>query len=193
MSKETSLGMRIATLTLESVSPVCQSRFHNTPKLKNETHDQHEQRTWKEKAHWDKEGNMYIPPFAFKNCISSAAKYLSLQKQGKGKATWTKNFEAGLLIVDGLPLPVTHETVGCVTIHCSPDGRPGGQSRVLRNFPIVHDWSGKLTVYVADPTIPEDIFVQVIEAAGKFVGIGSFRVANRGIFGRFAVKSLSWA
>jgi hypothetical protein len=48
---------------------------------------------------------------AFKNCLAEIAKYLSLQIPGKGKTTYTKHFEAGVMVLDGLALPERKDTV----------------------------------------------------------------------------------
>ena len=44
----------------------------------------------------DTNGVVFIPPNSLKNCLSEAAKFLSISVPGKGKATYTKNFEAGI-------------------------------------------------------------------------------------------------
>ena len=185
--------MRTATIELESNSPLCQSRYHGLTKESSETHDAFEKRIWPEKAHWSSDApdaNLVISPFAFKNCLSSAAGYLGLKK--KGQQTWTKNFKSGIMVLEGVPLDVTRKTIKSVPILCSADGKPGAGSRVVRYFPIVHQWAGTLTVYVTDDTIPVDIFQQVVESAGKFIGIGSFRIQNGGTNGQFRVKNIKW-
>lgn len=185
--------MRVATIELESKSPYCQSRYHGLAPNKNEEWGPFEERIWKEKGHWDENGQMYIPPFAFKNCLAAAAKYLNVKKKGKGMSTWTKNFESGVLVLEPIVLPETKDKVNFVEIHCDPKGKVGGSSRVLRRFPIVHQWTGIAVVYVTDETIPDAIFSDVVSAGGKFVGLGSFRIANRGIYGGFKVVKITWS
>jgi hypothetical protein len=85
--------MSIAIATLESISPYSQSRFHNVPREDKETADDHERRTWRERLHVNKDGFVFIPPMSFKNMLSEAAKYLSMQVPGKGKSTYTNLFE----------------------------------------------------------------------------------------------------
>ena len=77
--------MKIATCKLQSISPYSQSRYHETPKLNKELDDDYRKRTWREYLHYDKEGQVYIPPMAFKNCLSEVAKFLGIQIPGKGK------------------------------------------------------------------------------------------------------------
>ncbi len=63
------------------------------------------------RAHVNDDGYMFIPPMAFKNCLSEAAKYISQQIPGQGKATYTKHFEAGVMVLDPLVLPIKKEEI----------------------------------------------------------------------------------
>lgn len=96
------MATKIARVLLESVSPYSQSRQHEIPKEPKELNDTHEERTWREKGHYNADGHMVIPAMSFKNCLAEAAQYLSLQIPGKGKATYTKNFQAGVLVFEDL-------------------------------------------------------------------------------------------
>ena len=79
--------MKEYLVSLESVSTYGQSRFHNTPREEKESHEDYEKRTWRNKCHANEDGFIFIPPMQFKNCVSGAAKYLSIQIPGKGKQT----------------------------------------------------------------------------------------------------------
>jgi hypothetical protein len=99
-------SMRIAFAKLKSVSPYSQSRPVQSIKTRDQTHDEFEQATWRERCHVDSKGIVFIPPMNFKNCIAEAAKYKSIQIPGKGKSTYTKHFEAGILCKEPLSLGV---------------------------------------------------------------------------------------
>jgi hypothetical protein len=187
--------MITATATLRSVSPFQYSRFHNTPKLEKEGPNDYEERTWIERAHVSNDGKCFIPPMAFKNCLSEAAKFLGVQIPGKGKSNYTKHFEAGVLVVDPLVLPVTKaELAQCgLWLHVPSDGRRGGTKRVMKCFPVIREWSGDVTFLIFDEVIKEDVFKYHLEQAGKFIGIGAFRPRNNGYFGRFAVEKVLWS
>jgi hypothetical protein len=75
--------MKTARVKLTSLSPISFSRFHDTPKEDKEGHDDYERRTWRNKVHIDKDGNVVITPFMVKNMLSDAAKFLSIQIKGK--------------------------------------------------------------------------------------------------------------
>jgi hypothetical protein len=184
--------MKQALASLESISPYSQSRFHNTEKLEKEGHDDYEKRTWRNRLHSNGNGNVFIPPMSFKNCLSECAKYLSQQIPGKGKNTYTKHFEAGVLCMEPLDLPIKAEDVEGEWLHVPSDGVRGGKKRVLKCFPVIPKWSGDISIYILDETITEPVFKYHLEQAGKFIGIGRFRPRNNGFYGRFKVVDIVW-
>jgi len=188
---------KIATAVLSSLSPYSQSRFHNTAKLNKETADDHEARTWMERSHVDQNGQIFVPPMALKNCLSEVAKFLSIQIPGKGKATYTKHFEAGVMVL--MPMPLAHEDQPILKsqvrgdwIHTPSDGVKGGGKRVMKCYPVIDQWQGTAEFLIIDDTITESVFRQHLEQAGSLIGIGRFRVRNNGYYGRFEVKKLTW-
>lgn len=182
--------MRQIIVSIEGVSPYSQSRFHNEPKLEKESADDYEKRTWRKRMHVNKDGKVFIPPMCFKNNIAECAKYLSMQIPGKGKSTYTKHFEAGILVTDPLVLDITPEQVEGEWLHVPSNGRRGGTTRVLKCFPHIPTWGGDVVYYVLDDTITEEVFKYHIEQAGKFIGIGRFRPRNNGFYGRFNVTDI---
>jgi hypothetical protein len=184
--------MRTVTITLKSLSPYAQSRYHNLPKLDGELPDAYEERTWKEKAHVDSLGEVFIPPMAVAGVIKDAALFTSEKIPGKGSQTWTKHFDSGILVMTPLKLGINIKDVRKSVIHCSVDGKPRGKSRVLRFFPTVDEWKGTVDVTVLDDVITPEIFSKVLITAGSLIGLGAFRVRNRGYFGRFEIVSMKW-
>ncbi len=185
--------MKTAVATLKSVSTYSQSRHYTTEKLSKEIARDYEARTWRDRLHINDDGHVFIPPMAFKNCISEAAKFLGIQIPGKGKSTYTKHFEAGVLVVDAVVLPIKKEDVSGEWLFVPSDGKRGGGKRVEKCFPVIHEWSGDVTFYVMDETITEDVFEHHLREAGKFIGIGRFRPRNNGFYGRFRVEQIKWS
>lgn len=182
--------MKIATVKVKSVSPYSQSRHYDVPSLEKESSKDKEKRTWRERLHTTEDGFVFIPPMAFKNCLSEAAKFLAMQIPGKGKSTYTKHFEAGVLVVDPLQLPIRKDDVPGEWLFVPADGVRGSGKRVDKCFPIIHEWGGEVTFHIIDETITKDVFTKVLEEAGKFIGIGRFRPRNNGFYGRFKVESV---
>lgn len=190
--------MRTAVATLQSVSPYSQSKHYEVPKVgrstgtATESAKDYEERTWRERCHVGPDGHILIPPMAFKNCLAEIAKYLSVQIPGKGKSTYTKHFEAGVMVLDGLPLPQTKETVDGEWLFVPADGKRGSGKRVSKCFPVVRDWKGDVTFHVLDDVITPEVFEQHLREAGNFIGIGRFRPRNNGYYGRFKVEKIRW-
>jgi len=213
-----------AKVILKSAALYSQSRAALTRKKPKETADAFEARTWSERLHRDDEG-VFIPAMAFRNCIAECAKFLSIQIPGKGKSTYTKHFESGILVPSAVPIyhPKTKERIippselglQVAAAAMNPDledveyARPphevygdwiftpsdvvaGSGKRVWKCYPIIPAWEGEVTFLILDDTITEDIFKKVLIQAGQLIGIGRFRVRNRGTYGRFSVDSLQW-
>jgi hypothetical protein len=184
--------MKSAIVHLRGVSAYSQSKHYEVPKLEKELSAAYEERTWRNRMHVTRDGFVEIPGPAFANCIKDAAKFLSIQIQGKGKATYTKHFEAGVMINDGIVLPIKAEDVDADRLFVPSDGQPGGGKRVIKFFPRIDSWEGEITVMIFDDIITPEVFRQVLVAAGQIIGIGRFRPRNRGHYGRFVVESIVW-
>lgn len=185
--------MKTAIARLKSVSPYSQSAYIVEKKPRDETHEQFEERTWKQKAHVGEDGIVFIPPMAFKNCLDEAAKYKSIQIPGKGKSTYTKHFEAGVLVVEPIPIGVHVDDMQSEVNLLDSNGVRGSGTRVLRKFPVFPKWEADVPFLVFDEMIHEDIFEQHLIDAGQFIGIGRFRPRKRGYYGRFRVESIKWS
>jgi hypothetical protein len=177
---------------LKSTAPYGQSRHYVVPKLEKESAADYEERTWRNRLHVNGEGNVFIPPTALKNCLSEAAKYLSMRVPGKGTSTYTKCFEAGVLVIDPIDLGIKAQDVEGLWLFVPSDGKRGGGKRVDKCFPVIPAWEGLATFYVLDETITEGVFRTHLEEAGKFIGIGFFRPRNNGFYGRFEVVEIEW-
>jgi hypothetical protein len=189
--------MKTAIVTLSSASPYSQSRLftkHDVPALEKESANDYDVRNWRHHQHADaKTGIVYIPPMALKNCLMEAAQYLGEKIPGKGNATWTKHFTAGLLCSEPVSLGVHKDKTESETFMCHADGKRGSGTRVARTFPVIREWTGTATFYVLDETITREVFARYIEEAGKFIGIGRFRPRNGGFYGRFFAEVTDWS
>lgn len=178
----------IATLKSAEGSPIAFSRWTNTERAKNESWKEYESRIWRDKAHYSGGGNVIITAQMLKNCLTNAAQYLKRQIPGKGKATYTQKFRAGVMCVEALVLPFKREDLVALWLFVPSNGKPGGP-RVEKCFPTLPEWKGDAVYLVGDPEITEDVFTETITAAGRFVGLGSFRPACNGVNGRFSVET----
>lgn len=191
--------MKTVTATLKSISPYSQGKHYVADKKQGEVPRDTEARTWRERMHVNAEGFVYIPPMAFKNSLSESAKFLAIQIPGKGKATFTKHFEAGVLVMDPLVLPLKRDDVQGQWLFVPSDGRRGSGSRVDKCFPLIPEWQGEVTYHILDETLLTKIntpegdmtaFEWHLRQSGTFIGIGVFRPRNNGFYGRFSVEKI---
>ena len=177
---------------IKGISPMGQSRAIQSKRDTGEGPDDHEERTWKERLHTDENGVAVIPPMAIKNCLADCAKYLSESVPGKGKSTYTKHFEAGILCLEPASLGIKAKDVQGTKLHVPSDGIKGGAKRVYRYFPTIPTgWEAECHITVMDPILiskPEKIHEYFVHA-GKFIGLGCFRPRRGGFWGRFTVES----
>jgi hypothetical protein len=187
--------MKIATCTLKSAAPYSPSRAysHEVPESPRETKDAYEQRTWRHKCHTTADGQVYIPPMAFKMALDKAAKTLGRQIPGKGKSTYTKFFLSGVLVMEPVLLPVMMDDVAMDRIYANADGVRGSGKRVWRNFPRIDGGEADVSYHVLADEITKDVFEEHLKQSGAFVGIGRFRPENGGFYGRFEVKNVKWS
>lgn len=182
--------MRTCTVNITGQAPYSASRAHCEPKNDKETADAYEERTWRSKAHIE-DGTVVIPPMAFKMGLDRAAKLLGIQIPGKGKSTYTKFFESGVIVTE--PVPIAPETaIKKERIHANADGVRGSGKRVWRNFPRVDEWSGTVTFHIIANEITAEVFEEALRYAGVAVGVGRFRPERGGYFGRFEVEKFQW-
>ena len=185
--------MKTYSVKIEVISDLCFGKHVSEPKKSEETHAQFEQRTWQQKVNRTKDGQCFMQPFALKNCLESAAKWLSMGIPGEGKKTFTKRFASGVLIADKMLLSdpsgklITIEDVEPVTLFVPSDGKRGSGRRVERIFPIIHEWHTSIDIIVLDDKVSLAVLQKHLEACGQFIGLGSMRVENGGINGRFLI------
>lgn len=185
--------MKIAKVLLKSESPYSSSVRHSVPKKNKEEAAEYEERTWREKGHYNTKGVMIIPGVKFKNALSSTSKFLSEKIPGRGNQLYTKHIVSGVQVVNDIILPVKKTNVESVSLWQNSRGQKGGPLDVLRTFPIVDTWKGELTFVIVDDLITKDIFERYLKQAGTFIGIGRWRPEKGGSNGRFSVCKITWS
>jgi len=190
--------MKTTTVTLTGASPYSQSRRYadEIPKLDKESSDAYDKRNWREHQHYDrKTGEVYIPPMAVKSALVGASQLFPEKIPGKGQKTWTKHITAGIIIDEPIMLGIHKDQTEGKIQYCDAQGKKGsmGGTQVPRMFPIIEEWTAKCKFLILDDTITKEIFLKYLIEAGKFVGIGRWRPAVNGLYGRFAVgDDLTW-
>lgn len=181
-----------AVCHLKGMSRYSQSRPIPTKRGDKETANDHEERTWRERLHVNADGEVIITPMTFKNALSEAARYNPRQIPGKGKTTYTKHIEAGVMVIAPSPLGIKAEDVPGERVFVPSDGRRGGSSRVWKIFPYIDAWECYVEFHILDKLVTQEVFTPILKEAGRFIGIGRFRPRNNGFYGRFDVLSVEW-
>ena len=94
-------------------------------------------------------------------------------------------------------IPVTHsgpktktqmwETPACVDCRSVKVGT----ARLMRYRPRLNDWSLSVLIHFDERMIERAQIVAAAENAGRFIGIGDYRPARGGMFGRFDVEEVA--
>ncbi len=186
--------MLLCKFTVVGISDLMFGKHVSEPKKDDETHAQHEVRTWRQKVHVTPEGQCFLQPFAMKNGLESAAKWMSMKIPGEAPKTFTKRFASGILVVDKLLLykadgsPITMDDIEPQELFVPSDGKRGSGKRVLKTFPTVTDWRADAIVNVFDNKITATVMERHLNEFGKFIGFGSMRVENGGVNGRCSIE-----
>lgn len=160
-------------------------------KANDETHEQLDARTWKEKVPVDPDtGQVYMSNFAIKNGMETAGKFLSKKIPGEGKKTYTDRIRKGLIALDPLYMTrdgkiVTIDDIKPVKLFVPSTGQRGDGKRVQRTFPVLDRWESVAKLYVQDQKLEDAILLEHLICMGHFVGLGSMRVENGGVNGIF--------
>lgn len=187
--------MKYAECHLKSVSPYSSSRPYDyeTPKRSDETYEEYEERTWREKSHSMPDGQIFQPPMGYKQALDAAASMLRMKVKEKGTSTFTKFFLSGIICAEPVLLDTTKDKLECDRIFANADGVRGSGKRVWRNFPRVDKWSAVLVVGVMADEISKAVFETHLKQAGSFVGVGRFRPQKGGFYGRFQTVKVVWS
>jgi len=183
--------MRFIIAELEGITPYSQSRHHTEPHLDKEGNDDYAKRTWRSHLHTTPKGEVFIPPTAFKNCLSEIAMFLSMKIKGQRSATYTKHFVAGVMVSEPAMLGITADQVSCEELFLPSNGVRGDGKRVMKYYPTIPEWKVTVRFGILDDTITDAIFLYHLEQAGKYIGIGRFRPRNNGYYGRFKIIATS--
>lgn len=164
-------------------------------KQANETHEQHDDRVWREMVHYDKNGYACLVSAQIRKGLVDVAKHLCMQVPGKGKATYTKRFERGVALKETNILiepKVKKADLQSTRIYVpsKPQDPKGG--KVWRTFPTFPEWSCKFTLLILDADINEGVLRKHLEGMGLLIGIGAMRVGNGGEGGQFEITSFKW-
>ena len=131
------------------------------------------------------DGKPIVPGPALFSCIIAAGKFF---KNGKSKITTmaTSMIPGCLQLTDPFfPLKAPDGW----TVDTRPVRIPATGGRILRHRPRFDRWGVSFTADLDENEMSPQLLREILDAAGKKIGLGDFRPERKGPFGRFVVKS----
>jgi hypothetical protein len=124
-----------------------------------------------------------IPQPNLFRCIIDAGKYF---KNGKSKVTTLKSSIIPACVeVPGVEIPIKHKEPWTVDTRAVRIPSTGG--RILCHRPSFNDWALSFDLVVDTDMMPIKLAREIMDAAGKRIGLGDFRPDCKGPFGKFVV------
>lgn len=181
------------SVTIQGTSPLLMNRFTEEAELSVSSTTKKATKASKgtpreqaeKKAYVDEKGVLFLPGMNIYACIIQGGQFIKI---GKAKATNSKSS----LIPAAMILEEERCTLG--TKKFEVDSRsvviPATGGRIMAHRPRLDEWECSFTIDLFDPDIlaPSDVR-QIIDDAGKKIGLGDFRPSRKGPFGRFVVTA----
>ena len=128
-----------------------------------------------------------IPQPNLLRCLVDGGRFTKI-----GKAQVTTNTSSMLyacLDIEAAEIPIEHKQPWKVDTRAVVI--PSTKGRILAHRPMFDDWALTFTISLDTAILGPKLLRQIIDDAGKRVGLGDFRPMRKGPYGRFVVKS--WA
>lgn len=181
----------LINVTIEGVSPLLMNRFTEAAELavsggtsrvqvgkKGTPREQAEPKLYR-----DAKGQLFIPGPNIFSCLIAAGTF---HKAGKSKVTTARTslVPAGLAVLE----------LACLlgTSKWEVDSRsvviPSTGGRIMCHRPRLDEWHTTFTLDLDTEMFAPKFARQLVDDAGKKIGLGDFRPQRKGPFGRFVVK-----
>ena len=135
------------------------------------------------KLYLDSEGRYCIPQPNLLRCLVDGG---SFHKIGKRQVTTKESSMVyACLDIPGLSIPIEHQQPWSVDLR--PIVIPATRGRILCPRPRFDDWSLSFEIVLATDIIGPGLIRKIVDDAGRRIGLGDFRPARKGPFGKFVV------
>jgi len=137
-----------------------------------------------DKLYVTEDGKPYVPSTYIRNSLIEAGK--SIRIKGRGKSTYSKLLGSSLIVQpDNI---IINSSTGWESFTVTAVN-PTTKGRVMVTRPMFKDWTLSFEAVVLDD-ISEEVFRNILDEAGRYVGIGDWRPAKKGMYGKFIVTKL---
>lgn len=139
------------------------------------------------KLYHDLDGNIAIPQPNLLRCLIEGGRF---HKVGKQQLTSDKkSMLYSCVDIEGTMIVLEHKQPWKVDTR--PVRIPSTGGRILAHRPMFDDWAMTFVLDIDLSIMSEKLMRQVVDDAGRRIGLGDFRPATKGPFGRFNVTR--WA
>lgn len=170
-------------VTIEGTTQILFNRFRDVEiegKSKKRTGAMAEHEI-EDKLYLDEKKKPQLPAVYIKNAITEAAKQFKIV--GKGKSTYSK-IVASTVDIEPFYINLEAKDYGVFRISAV---NPMTKGRMMTERPKFEKWKASFQIILNDPAVPISVINEILEHAGKYVGVGDWRPEKKGIFGKFMI------
>lgn len=187
------MNLTLIDVTIEGITPLLCNKFTDAAALKasagNSIAAVGERGTPMEQAaarlYIGHENKPIIPQPNLFRCLIDAGTFF---KAGKSKVTTQKNSLIPACVeIDGIELPLISKDGWQVDTRAVRIPATGG--RILCYRPSFNDWKIRFTLRIDTTLISVKLVREILDAAGRRIGLGDFRPDRKGPFGKFVVTN----
>lgn len=181
--------MKKYNITLKGTTPLLFNRFidasiqSKTKKRSGST----KEINIEDKLYRDGNGKICVPSTWIYGCLVESAK--SFKIVGKSKATYSKLVGSTVQVFPDMfevkPQEYEPYTISAVN--------PMTKGRMMVTRPKLDKWEIAFAIVFNEDDIPVEVMKNIIDNAGNYVGIGDWRPAKKGQFGKFIVEKFEEA
>jgi hypothetical protein len=179
--------MKTYEVKIEGTTPMLMNRPNQeeisdkSKTAKRETNTNEEKAA--EKLYTDSEGRVYIPSTWIRGSLVEAGKQKKMGGKGNSKSNYSKPIGAGVSVepFELILKPAKWDTFSILAVN------PTTKGRNLLSRPRFKEWGVSFDIVFDEEQIEPAVLKEVIDIAGRIVGVGDWRPAKKGPFGKFQV------
>ena len=137
------------------------------------------------KLYYGVDGGFIIPSPNLLRCLVDGGSFFKAGR--KQITTKAESMLFSCLDINAAEIPLQHEQPW--TVDTRAVVIPATKGRILAHRPRFDDWRLVFTAGLDTSIVQESLLREIVDAAGQRIGLGDFRPARKGPYGRFRVDS----
>jgi len=137
------------------------------------------------KLYYGVDGGLIIPSPNLLRCLVDGGSFFKAGR--KQITTKAESMLFSCLDINAAEIPLQHEQPW--TVDTRAVVIPATKGRILAHRPRFDDWRLVFTAGLDTSIVQESLLREIVDAAGQRIGLGDFRPARKGPYGRFRVDS----